>query len=25
MVNTEHHIIGGTPVEVRWKAIKNLH
>ncbi|MBU0645457.1 MAG: M48 family metallopeptidase [Alphaproteobacteria bacterium] len=25
MVNTEQHIIGGTPVEVRWKAIKNLH
>ncbi|QIE43554.1 M48 family metallopeptidase (plasmid) [Rhodobacteraceae bacterium SC52] len=25
MVNTEHHIIGGTSVEIRWKAIKNLH
>lgn len=25
MTSTEHHIIGGTPVEVRWKAIKNLH
>lgn len=25
MANTEHHIIGGTPVEVCWKAIKNLH
>lgn len=25
MVNIERHIIGGTPVEVRWKAIKNLH
>lgn len=25
MMNTEQHVIGGTPVQVCWKAIKNLH